>query len=276
MSTKSAGRVVAITGAARGIGFATAKELIERGARVAIGDVDEVALRDAERKLGGRAKAAPLDVTSAESFEHFIAFVEKELGPLDVLINNAGIMPVGPTIDEEEKTAKRILEINTLGVITGTKLALRSMLPRGRGHIINVSSTAGVSYHPGAATYCASKYAVIGFTDAVRMELHGRGIEFTTILPAFTNTDLIAGTKGLRGVENVEPEDVAREIANSVERPTRRVYVPRSLGAMLGALRLFPASFAESVGRSMGTDRVFLDVDSKTRSAYDRRVKGLK
>jgi NADP-dependent 3-hydroxy acid dehydrogenase YdfG len=274
MKTNIAGRVIAITGAARGIGFATAKALVGRGARVAIGDVDPSALAEAARALGGDVKALPVDVADVESFRRFVVAVEEALGPLDVLVNNAGIMPVGPILEEDEATARRILEINTLGVITGTKLAITSMLGRGRGHVVNVASTAGESYHPGAATYCASKYAVVGFTDAVRMELHGRGIELTTVLPSFTNTELVAGTRGLKGIENVEPGDVAEAIAAAIENPQRRVYVPRSVGMMLGALRLVPAEVAESLGRAMGTDRVFLDVDAESRREYERRARG--
>jgi short-subunit dehydrogenase len=105
------------------------------------------------------------------------------------------------------------------------------------------------------------------------MEHHGRGLAFTTVLPAFTNTDLIAGTKGLRGVRNVEADEVALAIVRAIERPRRRVYVPGSFGVMFKALRLFPPQAAEALGRMMGTDRVFLEIDVDQRRAYERRLR---
>jgi len=127
----SSGQVVAITGGARGIGFATARRLTELGAHVAIGDVDDVAVKEAAATLGLRC-APELDVTERDSFAAFLDEVETTLGPIDVLINNAGIMPIGPLLGESDALARRIFEINVLGVITGTKLALARMLPRHR------------------------------------------------------------------------------------------------------------------------------------------------
>src|ERR1700757_811752 len=124
------GRVVAITGAARGIGLATARELRGRGARIAIGDIDgDEAVRVAQ-SLGADVLATPLDVTDRSSFESFLALTERELGPVDVLINNAGIMPIGPFLEEADATARRVLDINVAGVLIGMKLALPAMVAR--------------------------------------------------------------------------------------------------------------------------------------------------
>jgi len=132
------GRVIAITGGARGIGRATAAAMIARGARVAIGDLDaELAARTAA-ELGGETLALALDVTSGASFQAFLDEVEMALGPLDVLVNNAGIMPVGRFLDEDEAVTRAEIEINVHGVIRGSKLALMRMLPRGRGHLVNI------------------------------------------------------------------------------------------------------------------------------------------
>ena len=164
------GKVVAITGGARGIGYATAGRLIADGAQVAIGDIDELRLKQAAADLG-LTTYARLDVTDPGSFAAFLDLVEAELGPLDVLVNNAGIMPIGPLAEEDDASTRRMVEINVLGVMFGTKLALRRMAPRRRGHIINIASLAGESFVPGSATYCGTKHAVNGFTESARREL---------------------------------------------------------------------------------------------------------
>jgi len=138
-----AGETAAITGGARGIGRATAEALQRQGMRVAIGDVDADSARRTAEELGPSAVALPLDVTDRESFARFLDETERQLGPVEVLVNNAGIMQLGRFIDEDDLTARRMIDINLHGVILGTKLALERMIPRNRGHIVNVASQAG-------------------------------------------------------------------------------------------------------------------------------------
>src|SRR5262249_20781116 len=123
-----AGSVVAVTGGARGIGRATAAALIVQGARIAIGDVESELAEQTAKELGGGAIGLPLDVTKRESFEAFLAQAEQRLGALDVLVNNAGIMPVGPFGEESDAMADRMIDINLRGVIIGCKLALDRFL----------------------------------------------------------------------------------------------------------------------------------------------------
>lgn len=225
-TTPLRGRVVIITGGARGIGYATAKRLIELGARVSIGDIDESRLLAAADELGIEI-AERLDVTEPESFRAFYATVTDRLGTPDALVNNAGIMPVGPTVEEPDDVARRMVDINLHGVITGTKLALESMLPRRSGHIINVASTAGDAFVPGAATYGATQAAVISFTEAVRLEHRTSGVDVSLVLPTFTNTELVTAIIGPRGSRNAEPEEIADAIASLLQRPRPRAYLPR-------------------------------------------------
>src|SRR4051812_47334530 len=131
------GRVAVVTGGGRGIGKALALALASEGCRVAIGDVDGEAAETAAAELGGDAVGLRLDVTDRPGFPAFLDDVERKLGPIDVLVNNAGIMPVGPFDEEDDATAIRILEIDLHGVIHGTKEAVRRMKPRGAGHIVN-------------------------------------------------------------------------------------------------------------------------------------------
>ena len=169
-----AGQTIAITGGARGIGRATAKALLAQGARVAIGDIEQSLAEQTAAELGSGAIGLPLDVTSRESFTAFLDQVEDRLGPLDVVINNAGIMPIGAFVDESDATAERLVDINVHGVIIGSKLALERFTARGRGHLVNIASVAGKAGATHLATYCATKHAVVGLTESIRLEYAGR------------------------------------------------------------------------------------------------------
>lgn len=267
------GRVVAITGGARGIGLATARALHDAGARVALGDVDEDAVAAASDALGPEVVGVRLDVAEEASFEAFLARVERDLGPLYTLVNNAGIMPIGPLLDEPEDTARRVMEVNVLGCITGTRLALRRMIPRGRGQVVNVASAAGRSPVPGGASYCASKAAILAYTDTARVEHAGSEIAFTCVLPSFTETELISGTKGIRFIPTVQPDDVGAAIAAAVARSRNAdVFIPRSVGPTLWVQALTGRRFRDLVNRALGADRTFLEVDRAARAAYDARI----
>lgn len=266
------GRTVAITGAARGIGKATAKALIAKGARVGIGDLDLELAEKTATELGGDTFALPLDVTDRSSFETFLSEAEKKLGPIDVLINNAGIMPVGLFSEESDESARRQIDINVHGVIYGTKLAIERMLPRNSGHIVNIASQAGKTGLPGIATYCASKHAVVGLSEAVRGELHETNIEISCVMPAIVNTELTSGVKPARGVKNVEPGEVAEAIVSTLEQPRFDVPVPRSAQSIGTFMGLFPRGFRERVARAMRVDKVMIDVDTEARRAYEQRA----
>src|SRR5271157_949605 len=225
-----AGETAAITGAARGIGRATAAAFLRQGMRVAIGDVDLDAARKTASELGASTVALPLDVTDRASFTAFLDGVEEQLGPLDVLVNNAGIMQVGRFIDEDDLTAIRMVDINIHGVILGTKLALERMLPRDRGHIVNISSQAGKFGAPGGATYSATKHAVVGLTEAVRGELRlmGAQVDLSYVMPFVVNTELGGGLGEARGLHNLEPGEVADAIVDALQHGVIDVWVPKS------------------------------------------------
>jgi len=267
-----ADKVVAITGGARGIGLATATVLHGVGAKVAIGDIDRSAVKEASGQLGlevGRR----LDVTDRRSFADFLDAVEERLGTVDVLVNNAGVIAVGSAIEEPDAVTQRLLDVNIYGVILGTKLAALRMLPRGHGHIVNIASVGSVQPVEGVATYCATKHAVLGYTDAVRMENRGSGVHFSAILPVLTNTEMIAGAGHVRGFKNAEPEDVARAVVRVVAKPKARVFVPRSFGVVVSTQRHLPQRVSEAIGHALGSGRVFTsDVDVDERKAYARRA----
>jgi NADP-dependent 3-hydroxy acid dehydrogenase YdfG len=252
--------------------LATAIALRDTGARIALGDIDADTCEQAAADVGRGAVAAELDVRDRDSFADFLELTERELGPLDVLVNNAGIMPIGPMLEESEDTARRTVEVNLLGCLTGMKLALPGMLERGSGHIVNIASVAGKSPVPGGATYAATKAAIVSLTETARVEYAGRGLHFTCVMPSFTNTELVLGTKGTRFVPTVEPADVAGAIAGAITRPRKDVYVPRSVGAILRGQPLLGRRLRDSINRKLGADRAFLDVDQNARAVYDERI----
>ncbi len=266
------GRVVAITGGAQGIGKRTAEALVRRGAKVAIGDVDLPLAEKTAEELGGDTVALELDVTSRKSFERFLAQVEERVGPLDVLINNAGIMPVGPLLEESDDTARRIIDIDLHGVIFGTKLAMERMVPRGRGHIVNIASQAGKGGFPGVATYCAAKHAVVGFSEAARAELDKTGVEVSCVMPAVVNTELTAGIEPARFVKNIEPDDVAEAIVGALETPYFDVHVPKSAGVIGKVMSLMPRRGREAIARALRADQLMVEYDRSGRAAYEARI----
>jgi NADP-dependent 3-hydroxy acid dehydrogenase YdfG len=268
------GRVIAITGGARGIGKATARALVARGAKVAIGDIDRELAERTAAELGGETLALELDVTDRDSFANFLDQVEERLGSLDVLINNAGIMPLGRFVDEGDEIARRLVDINVHGVMLGMKLALPRMQRRGRGHVVNIASQAGKGGFPGGATYCGTKFFVVGVSEAVRAELRGTGIEVSCVMPAVVNTELGSGLPEVRGVKKIEPEDVAEAIAGALEQPKFDVWVPRESAAFYRLFQLLPRRASDAIGRAMNIDKVLAQPDRAARAAYEERAAG--
>ncbi|MEV6324391.1 SDR family oxidoreductase [Nocardia sp. NPDC051787] len=269
------GKVVVITGGARGIGLATATTLQTLGAKIAIGDIDEAAVKEVGTARGFELYGK-LDVTDQNSFESFLDDVERTLGPVDVLINNAGIMPTGKLVDEPDQVTRRILDINVYGVILGSKLGLRRMLARGRGHIINIASLAGETHIPGLATYNASKHAVLGFTDTLREEYRGTGLHFSSVLPTLTNTELGAGVTAPGLLRAAEPEEIADAIAELIVAPKSKVRVTALAGFIAQVVGLLPEKLGDSIGRALGSGHAFLDdVDAGKRKAYEERARGV-
>ncbi len=267
------GKIVVITGGARGIGAATAQALVTHGARVVIGDLDEDLARRTAKELG--AVAMQLDVTDHPGYTAFLDEVEHEVGPIDVLINNAGIMPLGALDEETDATTARELAINLAAVIHGTREAMRRMKPRGRGHIVNVASIAGKAGVPGAATYSATKHAVIGLSESVRLELHGTGVDVSCVMPTIVRTELAAGVGQTRLTSTVDPSDVAAAIVGALQRPRFDVYVPRYLGPVNNILRVFPRGFGEWILRRSGSDQLLASAAHSTaRAAYEERAAG--
>ncbi|ORA22608.1 SDR family oxidoreductase [Mycobacterium aquaticum] len=275
----NASRVVAITGGARGIGKATAAAFLRAGARVAVGDIDAALVEKTAAELtevGGRNVCGlPLDVTSRASFAAFLDAVEDRLGPVDVLVNNAGIMPTGRFTEESDEMTDRMVAINLVGVLTGSKLGALRMTGRG-GHIVNVASLAGVGAFPGLATYCATKHAVVGFSEVLHLELAAQGIAVTAVLPGLVRTDLSAGNSTpawIRAIGEVEPEDVASAIVSAAGGRRVTVTVPRVFGGTLRTMSVLPVRARHWLEHATHADTAFTDVDAGVRRRYHDRLR---
>ncbi|WP_313497281.1 SDR family oxidoreductase [Pseudoxanthomonas mexicana] len=222
------GKVIAITGASSGIGEAAARELARRGAHVVLGArrTDRLERLVAEiTAAGGSARCRALDVTRLEDVQAFVAFAQAEYGRLDVIVNNAGVMPLSPLAALKIDEWNAMIDVNLRGVLHGIAAALPIMQEQGSGQVINVASTAGHRVWPSAAVYCATKHAVIALSEGLRQE-HDR-LRVTVVSPGVTTSELAettsdAGIKAwLEDFRQVAiPADaVARAIAYAVEQP---------------------------------------------------------
>ncbi|EGD53919.1 SDR family oxidoreductase [Gordonia neofelifaecis] len=265
-----AGTTIAVTGAARGIGLAIATELSSRGARVAIGDLDADAAESAAARLEG-ARGYPLDVTDDESFTAFLDATATDLGPIDVLVNNAGVMWVGPFDAEPAAAAERMVAVNLLGVIRGVRLAAPAMRSRGRGQIVTVASAASRLAPPGESTYAATKHGALGYLTGVREELRGTGVAVTAVLPTVVDTELAAGTAS-GSVKLLQPGDVAAAVVSGIQTRRFQVWVPGRVGALVALSAVLPQSVRDRALRFAVPNQVAAVAGSTARTAYEQSL----
>ncbi|GAA4824035.1 SDR family oxidoreductase [Tomitella cavernea] len=267
------GKVVGVTGGAQGIGREIARVLVDSGAQVVIGDRDVEAARATAAELGRRTLALELDVTSTASFRGFLAAAEEAVGPLDVLVNNAGVMWVGPFDAEPDSATDAMLAVNLRGVIRGVRLAAPAMRERGGGHIVTVASAAARLAPPGEATYAATKHGVLGYLTAVREELRGSGVAVTAVMPVVVDTRLAEGTDA-GGAALLQPVDVAEAVASAIRRPRFEVTVPGYVGPLARAVALLPQRVRDAVHRRLVPDQVEAVRGSSARADYESRALG--
>jgi NADP-dependent 3-hydroxy acid dehydrogenase YdfG len=222
------GKVVAITGASSGIGEATARLLAERGAHVVIGarrtERLEKLVADINAR-GGSARFRAVDVTSREDTQAFVDFAKAEFGRLDVLVNNAGVMPLSNMAEVKVDEWDRMIDVNIRGVLHGIAAVLPDMKARGSGQIVNVASIGAHVVVPTGAVYCATKYAVWAISEGLRQE--NPDVRVTTISPGVVATELgddISDATARDYVKELRkkaltPDAIARAIAYAVEQP---------------------------------------------------------
>lgn len=228
------GRVAAITGASSGIGEATALALAEAGAAVALGArrIDRIeALADRIESGGGRALAYEVDVSDEEAANGFVAAAHARLGGLDVLVNNAGVMLLGPVAGADTEQWRRMVEVNLLGLLYCTHASLPLMAEGGGGHIVNLSSVAGRHARAGAAVYNMTKFGVTAFSEALRQEALHANVRVTCVEPGFVETELQGHNKSAliqQGVKKMREQigdvlqagDIAEAIRYAVCQPS--------------------------------------------------------
>lgn len=258
---------VVITGAARGIGAATARQLRSAGARVIISDRDEELLAATATALG--VESYPLDVTDPDGWTELVDFA----GEIDVLVNNAGIMPVGRFLEELPGTTRAVFEINTLGPIHGARAVLPGMVERGRGHVVNVASAVGRVALPGGATYSGSKHAVVGFSEALREEVAPWGIDVSMVLPVIVQTELSKGVSSTRGVPPQKPEDVASVIVDVIRKPAPETWAPRWGQPIAKFASVLPRGVQAMASKALKADSVLTGADASVRAAYEADVR---
>ncbi|RKG81782.1 SDR family oxidoreductase [Corallococcus terminator] len=229
MTTNIQGKVVAITGASSGIGEATARLLAQQGAKVVLGArrVDRLEALASELKAKeGEARVRALDVTKREDVQGFVDFTLKEFGRLDVLINNAGVMPLSLLEMLKVDEWDRMIDVNIRGVLHGIAAALPVMKRQKAGQFINLSSIGGHTVSPTAAVYCATKYAVLAISEGLRQEV-GADIRVTVISPGVTTSELAESISDPNAREvmrefrkgAIPAEAVARSISYAIAQP---------------------------------------------------------
>jgi 3-oxoacyl-[acyl-carrier protein] reductase len=187
------GKTVAMTGGGGGLGRCYGVAMAKAGAAIAVSDINLDAARataQAIKDVGGKAIAVQGDVTKAQAFEALFDRAEGEFGPLDVLLNIAGIFPRVPLVEMSEETWDEVIAINLRSVFLGSRAAIRRMLPRKRGVVVSTASGTGIRGQPKGSAYSASKAAIIGFTRAVSLELKDTGVRINCFGPGATDTPL--------------------------------------------------------------------------------------
>ena len=219
-------RVAVVTGGSTGIGRATARELAREGARVAICARTEPDLEEAAREIrseGGEVVAVTADVSSREDVERLASRAREELGPVDVLVNNAGIGVFGSLEELRAEDFDRCFDVNVRGVFLCCRAFAPSMAERGDGVVVNVASLAGKNFFPGGSVYAGSKHAVMGLSKSLMVELRDRGVRVLTVCPGSVDTPFFdkADREQPDREKIVAPEDVAELIVESVRLSDR-------------------------------------------------------
>lgn len=258
-----AGKTALVTGAARGIGRAIALRLASKQVNLALADRDEVGLartRVEIERLGAEAIVCRCDLTEPAEIAALVDAMHARWAGVDLLVNNAGIAHYGPTHEMTPAESERLMAVNLHAPMRLTHALLPAMLARPEAHVLNVGSVLGLSVMPRVSAYCASKHALVGFSEALRVEYGRQGLGVTTLCPGFVRTELIdeasvppSGHAQRRppALVCVRVERVAHAAVRGIERNRRRVVVDPVGRIIRGAMALTPSVFdwMHSLGR---------------------------
>lgn len=236
---------VLITGGANGIGRLMGKRLLEKGAKsLVIWDINEANLEQTTAEFGQQGYDIHpylVDVADIGDIEFATEDALKELGSIDILINNAGIVVGKPFHEHSTRDIEKTIRINVLGVMHTTNAILPSMIARGKGHIVNIASASSYTANPNMSVYAASKWAVMGWSESLRLELErlSQDLHVTTIAPGYINTGMFDGVSAPRLTPILAPEDIVSKIIQAIERNKVLVLEPaivKSLPTLKGVL----------------------------------------
>lgn len=259
MNERIKGKTIAVTGASGGLGMEIARQAAKNGANLILmaRSYDKLAaLRDElMTKYSIKAHVYSLDVSKREKIEETFKKIKQEVGPIDILVNNAGFGVFDTVLEMDLDEAEGMIETNVLGLITCTKLVLSDMVSRRSGHIINIASQAGKMATPKSSVYSATKHAVLGFTNSLRMEMHGRHVYVTSVNPGPIRTNFfnIADKEGtyIKNIDRlmIDPVKLAGRIVDAMMTGKREINAPGWMNAGSKIYSLFPRTF-ETLGRS--------------------------
>jgi len=252
---------VLITGAAGGIGRLLALGAAARGARTTLLDLDEAglfAVRAEIAQAGGEAEVFAVDLCDRAGFQVTAARVLATRGPVDILINNAGIVTGKTLLRCSDAAIERTFQVNTLALFWSVRALLPAMIARGRGHVVTIASAAGLGGTSRLTDYCASKFAAVGFDESLRLELNrlGHPIRTTVVCPWYIDTGMFRGvrTRFPLLLPILKPDYVAARILDAIRADRRRLVLPRFVMAVLVA-RILPPTLFDAVMRFFGVDR---------------------
>lgn len=245
-----AGKKVLITGAASGIGRLMAHEFAKEGSECIISDINPKGLANVKKeieKLGGKVHAYVCDISNEKMVHTILKKIDKEAGTVDILVNNAGIVLGKKIIDLSIDDFRKTMNVNFFGHLLFTKHYLPEMIKRNSGHIVNIASSAGLQGFPRAADYNSSKFAEVGFNEALRLEMkkYGHnGIKTTIVCPYVIDTGMFKGFKPVLFNPILKPEYVVSKIIAAVKKEKPMLKIPFSVNLSL-VMKLFPAGFAD-------------------------------
>lgn len=258
--SKLDGKRVLITGGAQGIGFEMALKFGQRGAELVIADINTDGLAEAKAKLEERGTVASgfqVDVTNPASVASLRAQVAAEAGPIDVLVNNAGVVFGGPfsetSLDDHFKT----YEVNVLGLVAMTHAFLDDLIARPEAHLVHIASASGLIGLPYGSTYASSKWAVIGFGESIRAELKLQGhehVRHTIVCPSYIGTGMFRGAAAPKATSILEPEYLAEKVVHAVERNTVHVLEPFMVKLTPIIRALLPVGLYDKMSHLFGAD----------------------
>ncbi len=247
-----------VTGAAMGMGKCIAGMLLSEGCAVALLDVNETLLSETREDLSelGTCQAFVCDVSDRGAVYETASKIRNEMGRVAVLVNNAGIVKAGDLQQLEDETIEKILNVNLTAVFWTCKAFLPDMIDQGQGHIVNMASAGGILAIPGLTAYCASKFGVIGFSDALRQEMakHQAHIGVTFVCPNTVNTGMFDGSKMVTGTSLLSAENVAAQVIKAIKKNRAMVAVPNVPVKFLTPLTklIMPIKLMDLMNRALG------------------------